>query len=94
MTLFNVTTRTTLVFIVAVPNYLSTEEFIAFCGSHVEYFSDLCFIRNDAMEDRYSVLIKLVNQAAADGFCCSYKSTTESGLVLLILRFATSTSLN
>lgn len=72
MTLFNVSTRTTLVFIVAVPNYLSPEEFIAFCGSHVEYFSDLCFIRNDAVEDRYSVLIKLVNQAAADGFCCSY----------------------
>ncbi|KAI3778858.1 hypothetical protein L2E82_08245 [Cichorium intybus] len=44
MTLFNVSTRTTLVFIVAVPNYLSPEKFIAFCGSHVEYFSDLCFI--------------------------------------------------
>ncbi|KAL7586883.1 hypothetical protein Lser_V15G37870 [Lactuca serriola] len=72
MTLFNVTTRTTLAFIVAVPNYLSPEEFITFCGSHVEYFTDLCFIRNDAVEERYSVLIKLVNQAAADGFCCSY----------------------
>ncbi|KAL4556000.1 hypothetical protein LXL04_038635 [Taraxacum kok-saghyz] len=46
MTLF----RTTLVFIVAVPNYLSTEEFIAFCGSHVEYFSDLCFIRGEEQQ--------------------------------------------
>lgn len=72
MTLFNITTRTTLVFIVAVPNYLSPEEFIDFCGSHVDYFSDLCFIRNDAVEDRYSVLIKLVNQMSADAFCCSY----------------------
>ncbi|KAL4565751.1 hypothetical protein LXL04_029854 [Taraxacum kok-saghyz] len=46
MTLF----CTTLVFIVAVPNYLSTEEFIAFCGSHVEYFSDLCFIRGEEQQ--------------------------------------------
>ncbi|KAL4582973.1 hypothetical protein LXL04_007537 [Taraxacum kok-saghyz] len=46
MTLF----RTTLVFIVAVPNYLSTEEFIAFCGSHIEYFSDLCFIRGEEQQ--------------------------------------------
>lgn len=30
------------------------------------------FWRNDAVEDRYSVLIKLVNQAAADGFFTVY----------------------
>ncbi|KAK1420971.1 hypothetical protein QVD17_22980 [Tagetes erecta] len=72
MTLWNVQTRTTIVFIVAVPNYLSPEDFIAFCGRHVDEFTHLCFIRNDAVEDRYSVLIKLENQAAADGFCISY----------------------
>ncbi|KAJ0788600.1 putative transcription factor C2H2 family [Helianthus annuus] len=72
MTLWNVATRTTIVFIVAVPNYLSVEEFVVFCGRHVDEFTDLCFIRNDAVEDRYSVLIKLANQAAADGFCISY----------------------
>ncbi|XP_071724198.1 BRAP2 RING ZnF UBP domain-containing protein 1 [Rutidosis leptorrhynchoides] len=72
MTLWNVATRTTVVFIAAVPNYLSHEEFIAFCGTHVDEFTDLCFFRNDAVEDRYSVLIKLVNQVSADGFCICY----------------------
>lgn len=28
--------------------------------------------RNDAMEDRYSVLIRLENQLSADGFYCCY----------------------
>ncbi|PWA72231.1 zinc finger (ubiquitin-hydrolase) domain-containing protein [Artemisia annua] len=72
LTLWNVATRTTNVFIVAVPNYLSYDEFLVFCGRHVDEFQDLCFIRNDAVEDRYSVLIKLKNQAAADGFCICY----------------------
>ncbi|MFS7992839.1 putative BRCA1-associated 2 [Helianthus anomalus] len=61
MTLWNVATRTTIVFIVVVPNYLSVEEFVAFCGRHVDEFTDLCFVRNDVVEDRYSVLIKLAN---------------------------------
>nr|XP_043620672.1 BRAP2 RING ZnF UBP domain-containing protein 1-like isoform X2 [Erigeron canadensis] len=72
MTLWNVATRTTHVFIPAVPNYVSYQDFIAFCGSHVDHFSDLCFIRNDPVEDRYSVLIELVNQVSADGFCLRY----------------------
>ncbi|XAR53252.1 hypothetical protein NMG60_11021725 [Bertholletia excelsa] len=64
--------RSTKLFIVAVPNYLSPDDFLHFCGSHVDHFSDLCFLRNDAMEDRYSVLITLVNQLAADGFYCNF----------------------
>nr|GEW41783.1 BRCA1-associated protein [Tanacetum cinerariifolium] len=72
MTLWNVATRTTIVFIVAVPNYLSYDDFLVFCGRHVDEFHDLSFIRNDAVEDRYSVLIKLKDQAAADGFCICY----------------------
>ncbi|KAJ7978949.1 BRCA1-associated protein [Quillaja saponaria] len=58
----------TLIFIVAVPNYLSFDDFIRFCGSRIDHVSELLFIRNDGMEDRYSVLIKLVNQSTADGF--------------------------
>ncbi|KAL6576481.1 hypothetical protein OROHE_000262 [Orobanche hederae] len=65
--------RTTFVFIVYVPMYLSTNKFIDFCGHHTKDFSYLYFISHDSVEDRYSVLIKLVNQSAADEFCRAYK---------------------
>ncbi|KAJ1443910.1 Zinc finger, UBP-type [Sesbania bispinosa] len=61
-----------LVFILAVPNYLSFDDFIRFCGSHLDHLDYLLFIRNDGMEDRYSVLIKFVDQFAADGFCSNF----------------------
>ncbi|PSS36109.1 BRCA1-associated protein [Actinidia chinensis var. chinensis] len=64
--------RSTVLFVVAVPNYLSADDFIAFCGPHLDHFSQLCFLRNDGMEDRYSVLITLVNQLTADGFYCNF----------------------
>ncbi|KAA8535127.1 hypothetical protein F0562_030130 [Nyssa sinensis] len=38
-------TRTTLLFVVAVPNYLSSDEFLLFCGSYLDHFSELLFIR-------------------------------------------------
>ncbi|KAK8654990.1 hypothetical protein V6N13_107583 [Hibiscus sabdariffa] len=62
------TTRSTSLFVVAVPNYLSAAGFIRFAGFHLENVSYLLFIRNDGMGDRYSVLIELVNQSAADKF--------------------------
>ncbi|KAF7148156.1 hypothetical protein RHSIM_Rhsim03G0250100 [Rhododendron simsii] len=64
--------RSTTLFVAAVPNYLSPEDFLLFCGSHLDHFSQLCFLRNDGMEDRYSVLIMLVNQVTSDGFYCSF----------------------
>ncbi|KAK4491201.1 hypothetical protein RD792_001933 [Penstemon davidsonii] len=71
-TVANISTRTTLVFVVAVPNYMSSDDFLIFCGTEVPHFQDILFLRNDGMEDRYSVLIKLENQLSADGFYCSY----------------------
>ncbi|CAL5339433.1 unnamed protein product [Camellia sinensis] len=64
--------RSTKLFVVAVPNYLSPDDFLLFCGSHLDHFSELCFLRNDGMEDRYSVLITLANQLTADGFYCNF----------------------
>ncbi|KAI3448247.1 hypothetical protein Pfo_004912 [Paulownia fortunei] len=72
VTVANISARTTLVFVVAVPNYLSSNDFLLFCGNHVPHFEEILFLRNDGMEDRYSVLIRLENQLAADGFYCSY----------------------
>ncbi|KAL0387129.1 UNVERIFIED_CONTAM: BRAP2 RING ZnF UBP domain-containing protein 1 [Sesamum radiatum] len=72
VTVANISARTTLVFVVAVPNYLSSDDFLLFCGNHVPHFEEILFLRNDGMEDRYSVLIRLESQLAADGFYCSY----------------------
>ncbi|KAF2610924.1 hypothetical protein F2Q70_00010973 [Brassica cretica] len=64
----NPSSRSTTLFVVAVPNYLSSLDFIRFCDSQIAHVSQILFIRNDAMEDRYSVLITLSDQAGADGF--------------------------
>ncbi|XP_021277175.1 BRCA1-associated protein [Herrania umbratica] len=64
----NPSSRSTSLFVVAVPNYLSVADFIRFSGTHLENITHLLFSRNDGIEDRYSVLIKLVDQLAADGF--------------------------
>lgn len=71
-TISNPTARSTLLFIVAVPNYLSSDDFLLFCGQNLYLFQEILFLRNDAMEDRYSVLIKLRNQLDADAFYCSF----------------------
>ncbi|XP_009803420.1 BRAP2 RING ZnF UBP domain-containing protein 1 [Nicotiana sylvestris] len=71
-TIANPIARTTTVFIVAVPNYLSPDDFLLFCGTHIADFSHVLFLKNDGIEHSYSVLINLVNQLAADGFYCSF----------------------
>lgn len=42
------------------------------------FFEFLHFLRNDGMEDRYSVLIRLMNQLTADGFYCSFNGKKYS----------------
>ncbi|KAK7857588.1 BRAP2 RING ZnF UBP domain-containing protein 1 [Quercus suber] len=68
----NPSSRSTFLFIVAVPNYLSFDDFIRFCESRIDQVSELLFIRNDGMEDRYSVVIRLENQSMANGFYCNF----------------------
>nr|GMD39320.1 long-chain acyl-CoA synthetase 8 [Ipomoea batatas] len=46
----------------------------------VEDTNVVLVVLNDVMEDRYSVLITLVNQFDADGFYCSYNETAEWNL--------------
>ncbi|KAK8926220.1 hypothetical protein KSP39_PZI018202 [Platanthera zijinensis] len=60
--------RGTLLFVPAVPNHLSPEDFLRFCGSYVEGSTEIQIIRNDAVEDRYSVLVQLKDQKSADAF--------------------------
>ncbi|GAB4849703.1 hypothetical protein Ancab_004497 [Ancistrocladus abbreviatus] len=65
-------TRSTTLFIVAVPNYFSSDDLLRFLGNHISDVSELLIIRNDVVEDRYSVLIKMINQVSADVFYCNF----------------------
>ncbi|XP_042481174.1 BRAP2 RING ZnF UBP domain-containing protein 1 isoform X2 [Macadamia integrifolia] len=72
----------TFLFVVAVPNHLSLEDLISFCASYINHFSEVLIIRNDGMEDRYSVLIKLVDQQKSESFYWKFNgrrfSSTEA----------------
>ncbi|RZC50447.1 hypothetical protein C5167_018873 [Papaver somniferum] len=74
--------ETTLLFVLAVPIHLSIYDFIHFCGSYIHHLSEILIIRNDVLEDRYSLLIKLVDQEKTDSFFRNFNgrpfSSTEA----------------
>lgn len=51
----NPSSHSSLVFIVAVPNYLSYEDFIRFTESHIDHVSELLFIRYRLCSADYSL---------------------------------------
>ncbi|XP_038971868.1 BRAP2 RING ZnF UBP domain-containing protein 1 isoform X2 [Phoenix dactylifera] len=80
--------RGRLLFVLAVPSRLSPEDFLRFCGSYVERSSEIRVIRNDALEDRYSVLVGFDDQKKADGFYLDlngWRFTSAEGEVCHIL---------
>nr|CAB3488472.1 unnamed protein product [Digitaria exilis] len=54
--------------VLAVPTRVSPDDFVRFCGPYLERASDIRFIRDDGVEDRYSVLVEFEDQKSADGF--------------------------
>jgi len=60
--------RGTRLLVLAVPTRLSPDDFVRFCGPYVEHASEIRVIRDDGVEDRYSVLVEFEDQKSADGF--------------------------
>ncbi|KAJ1273057.1 hypothetical protein BS78_06G250900 [Paspalum vaginatum] len=60
--------RGTLLLVLAVPTRVSPDDFVRFCGPYLERASDIRFVRDDGVEDRYSVLVEFEDQKSADGF--------------------------
>ncbi|CAL5025106.1 unnamed protein product [Urochloa decumbens] len=60
--------RDTRLLVLAVPTRVSPDDFVRFCGPYLERASDIRFIRDDGVEDRYSVLVEFEDQKSADGF--------------------------
>lgn len=62
----NPSSRSTLLFVIAVPNYFSFEDFIRFCGSRIDHITELVFIRWEFWERIIFCLM---------GFVCWLKSS-------------------
>ncbi|GJN26231.1 hypothetical protein PR202_gb14147 [Eleusine coracana subsp. coracana] len=60
--------RDTCLLVLAVPTRVSPDDFVRFCGPYIERASDIRFIRNDGVEDRYSVLLEFEDQKSTDRF--------------------------
>ncbi|KAG9156641.1 hypothetical protein Leryth_006612 [Lithospermum erythrorhizon] len=78
ITTTSISDSSSIIFIVAVPNYLSYDDLLLFCGPYIHQFSRIVFLRNDTVEDRYSVLIWLKNQSSLDGFYNSFNGKRYS----------------
>ncbi|KAG9450628.1 hypothetical protein H6P81_010593 [Aristolochia fimbriata] len=59
---------TSLVFVLAVPTHLSSDDFLRFCGPYVDHVSLVRYVRNDGVDDRYSVLVNFDSQDSANCF--------------------------
>ncbi|WCJ40438.1 zinc finger (C3HC4-type RING finger) family protein [Euphorbia peplus] len=60
--------RKPLVSVLGVPNHMTYADFCQFCASFIQHTSEMRIVRNDGMEDRYSILIRFDNQDSADKF--------------------------
>ncbi|XP_015691594.2 BRAP2 RING ZnF UBP domain-containing protein 1 [Oryza brachyantha] len=60
--------RGTSLLVLAVPTRVTPDDFVRFCGPYIEHASDINVIRDDGVEDRYSVLVEFEDQKSADGF--------------------------
>ncbi|XP_058111389.1 BRAP2 RING ZnF UBP domain-containing protein 2 isoform X3 [Magnolia sinica] len=60
--------RKPLVCVLAVPNHMTYADFCQFCGSFIQHSLEMRIVRNDGLEDRYSILIRFDSQNSADNF--------------------------
>ncbi|CAL5373327.1 unnamed protein product [Camellia sinensis] len=60
--------RKTLVCVLGVPNHMTYADFCQFCGSFIQHMLEMRIVRNDGVEDKYSVLIRFDDQNSTDAF--------------------------
>ncbi|XP_024021874.1 BRCA1-associated protein [Morus notabilis] len=72
--------RKSLVCVLGVPNYMTYADFCQFCGSFIQHILEMRIVRNDGMEDRYSILIRFDSQDSTDNFYKHFNGTRFSSL--------------
>ncbi|CAI0552426.1 unnamed protein product [Linum tenue] len=60
--------RKPLASVIGVPNHMTYADFCKFCGSFTQHILEMRIVRNEEMEDRYSILMRFQNQDSADKF--------------------------
>ncbi|RVW34028.1 hypothetical protein CK203_091974 [Vitis vinifera] len=51
--------RKALVCVLGVPNHMTYADFCQFCGSFIQHMLEMRIVRNDGIEDQYSILIRM-----------------------------------
>ncbi|KAF7843217.1 BRCA1-associated protein [Senna tora] len=78
--------RKSLVCVLGVPNHMTYADFCQFCGSFIQHILEMRIVRNDGMEDQYSVLIRFDDQDSTDGFYKHYNRRRFSSLEVEVCR--------
>ncbi|KAL5574509.1 hypothetical protein UlMin_016208 [Ulmus minor] len=78
--------RKPLVCVLGVPNHMTYADFCQFCGSFIQHILEMRIVRNDGMEDRYSILIRFDGQDSTDNFYKHFNGTRFSSLEAEVCR--------
>ncbi|KAI9107449.1 hypothetical protein K1719_021486 [Acacia pycnantha] len=78
--------RKPLVCVIGVPNHMTNADFCQFCGSFILHILEMRIVRNEGMEDQYSVLIRFDDQDSTDGFYTHYNGRRFSSLEVEVCR--------
>lgn len=60
--------RMPLICVLGVPNHMTYADFCQFCGSFIHHILEMRIVRNDGMENRYSILVRFDDQSSTDAF--------------------------
>ncbi|OMO77509.1 Zinc finger, UBP-type [Corchorus olitorius] len=60
--------RKPFVSVLGVPNHMTYADFCQFCASFIHHIMEMRIVRNDGMDDRYSVVMTFESQDSADRF--------------------------
>ncbi|KVH99120.1 BRCA1-associated 2 [Cynara cardunculus var. scolymus] len=60
--------RMPLICVLGVPNHMTYADFCQFCGSFIHHILEMRIVRNDGMENRYSILVRFDDQTSTDAF--------------------------
>ncbi|KAL2493483.1 zinc finger (C3HC4-type RING finger) family protein [Abeliophyllum distichum] len=72
--------RRPLLCVLGVPNHMTYADFCQFCGSFIQHMLEMRIVRNEGMEDCYSILIKFDDQDSADNFYKHFNGKRFSSL--------------
>lgn len=72
--------RKPLLCVLDVPNHMTYADFCQFCASFIHHILEMRIVRNDGVEDRYSILIRFDHQKSADNFYQHFNGRRFSSL--------------